>query len=84
MITKIYSVYDNAVQAYLPPMQFRTRGEAIRAVSAALREPDHQFSKHSPDYSLFELGEFDDSNAKYTLHPSPENCGVLTEFRDAA
>lgn len=82
MLYKVFTVYDGAVKAYLPPMLLRTRGEAIRSISEALRAPDHQFSKHSPDFSLFELGEWDDNTGAYNLHPSPEHLGVLTEFRD--
>lgn len=84
MITKLFSIYDNAAKAYLPPIHFRTRGEAIRAVTESLRDPQHQFSKHSPDFALFELGEFDDSSAAFSLLPSPQSLGVLTEFRDQA
>lgn len=78
---KIFTVYDNAVKAYLPPMFLRTRGEAIRAVTEALRDPNHQFAKHSPDYVLFELGEFDDTTGLCDLHSAPESLGVLTEFK---
>lgn len=83
MLHKIFSVYDSKVAAYLPPMLMRTRGEAIRAVTEAIRDPQHQFAKHAPDFVLFELGEWDDNTAEYSLHNAPENLGVLIEFKDA-
>lgn len=83
METKVFSIFDNAVKAYLPPLHFRTRGEAIRSVSSALDDPGHQFSKHSQDYVLFELATFDDNTGMFVPHPAPVSCGVLTEFRRA-
>lgn len=80
MITKIFSVYDNAVEAYLPPIMFPTLGAAIRAITDALADPSHQFTRHPHDYVLFELGEFDDSSAAHNMLLAPRNCGVLAEF----
>lgn len=84
MIYKLYSVRDNAVGAYLPPMLMRSRGEATRAVTEALRDPQHQFSKHSQDFVLFELGEWDDNSGAYCLHDAPFSLGVLVEFKEVA
>ena len=61
MILYIFSVYDSAVGAFLPPFFSRSKMEAIRSFSAACNEKEHQFSKYGRDYALFELGEFEDS-----------------------
>lgn len=67
MICGIFSVFDAAVKAYLPPFFARSKGEAIRSFSDAVNTEGHQFKKHSGDYSLWYLGEFDDSNAGFAV-----------------
>ena len=60
MISMIYSVYDDAAKAFLPPFFVRSKGEAVRSFSSAVGQSDHQFSKFKSDYTLFELGSYDD------------------------
>lgn len=81
MIHKIYSVRDNAVGAYLPPVFFKSKGEVIRSVSDAVNGGDSTFKKHAQDFVLFELGEFDDNTGIFNLHDAPLSVGVLIEFK---
>ena len=84
MLFKVYSVYDQCANAYLQPMFFLTRGQAIRALTEAVNSSDHNFHKYSDQYVLFELGEFDDSNACYSAHSAPVSLGVCSEFRSVS
>jgi hypothetical protein len=77
---KVFSVYDSKVGAYLQPMFFRSKGEAIRAFSSAVADTDHQFHKYASDFTLFELGSWDDLKAKFDLLPTPVSIGVAIEF----
>lgn len=65
MITEIFSVYDSAVNAYLPPFFARSKGEAIRSFTEAASTRDHQFAKHALDYTLMSLGKFDDGSGTF-------------------
>lgn len=67
MRTKYFSVYDKPVGAFLPPFAARTVGEAERMFSTACSDPSHQFAKHSADYTMFYVGEFDDNSGIF--HP---------------
>lgn len=62
MILEVYSVFDDAAKAFLPPFHARSKGEALRNFSAAANDAGHQFNKFSKDYTLFNLGYFDDSS----------------------
>lgn len=77
---KIFSVYDSKVGAYLPPMFLRSKGEALRAFAAAAQSSEHQFCKYASDFTLFELGSFDDEKCKFTLNSTPISLGVAIEF----
>lgn len=81
MITKIFSIYDSKAERHLPPFFMSTKGEAIRAVTDALHDSNHQFCRHSEDYTLFELGEFSDIDAEIRLHEAKVSLGNLLEFK---
>lgn len=61
MILKIFAVRDAAVEAFLQPFFSPSTGAAIRSLQEAVNDPKHEFSKHAKDYSLWELGSFDDA-----------------------
>lgn len=71
MILKVFTVYDSATLAFLPPFFCRSKGEAIRSFTQAVMDEGHQFAKHKSDYALFELGEFDDSSAAIAVSQVP-------------
>lgn len=80
MIINVYSVYDAATHAFLQPMYALSKGAIMRGITQAVNDPGHDFHKYARDYTLFELGTFDDSCAMFNLLPSPKSLGVLVEF----
>jgi len=78
---KIYSIYDTAVGAYLQPFCAQAKGHAVRLFSDSVNDESSMFFKHPDDYTLFELGSWDDDNAKYTLHDTPISIGLAIEFK---
>lgn len=79
MTKKVFSVYDEKAEAFLQPFFVDTNGLAIRSISECLTDPNHMFSKHSSDFSLFLLGEFDDSTGIMTA--DKKSLGSLVEFK---
>jgi hypothetical protein len=68
---QVFSVYDKAINAFVQPFYARTKGEAIRSFTEAANDEKHQFNRHSNDYSLMHLGEFDDNSGAFsTADPS--------------
>nr|WAE43907.1 MAG: nonstructural protein [Microviridae sp.] len=80
MIHKIFAVYDSKVEAYLPPFFMAARGQAIRAFVDSATDSSTQLGKHPTDFTLFELGEYDDSNARFTIHLTPISLGIASEL----
>lgn len=60
MKTNVYGVFDSKANAYLQPFFANTDGLATRSFIGALTDENHAFCKHSADYTLFRLGDFDD------------------------
>jgi hypothetical protein len=84
MLLKVFSVYDSKVGAYLPPIYLRSKGEAIRSLTTALADSSHQFAKYPEDYTLFDLGEWDDATASFHMLPTPVSVGKAIEFMAVA
>lgn len=80
MIHKVFSVYDSAAKAYLPPFNAPGRGVAFRAFQDAVLNPESMFNKHPADYCLYELGTFDDSLGTYVLSTSAERVVQAREL----
>ncbi|AXH73253.1 MAG: nonstructural protein [Microviridae sp.] len=68
MIYEVFSVYDKAVSAFLPPFQCRSKGEAIRSFTEAVNDPNKSFGKYATDYSLMGLGTWDDNSGMFLSH----------------
>lgn len=81
MKSKIFCVYDSKVEAYLNPFYMATKGQAIRAITDTLADDNHQFSRHPEDFTLFELGEYDDSTGCMVMHDSKISLGNMLEFK---
>lgn len=75
MIMFGFSVHDKAVGAFLPLFFARSKGEAIRSFSSALKDEKHQFRSSPGDYCLYKICEFDD-NSGIVTSDTPER--VLT------
>jgi len=59
----LFTIFDEKAEVFLPPFFSPTIGIATRAFADTINSHDHQFSKHPSDYTLFQLGFFDDHDA---------------------
>ncbi len=79
----VFAVFDAAIEAFLTPMFFETKGAAIRAFSDACNAEEHDFSRHADDYTLFHIGMFDPSKGLLTALGTPDSLGVALQFIEA-
>lgn len=84
MILNVFSVFDAKMRAFLRPFFETNRGTAIRAFVDAGKDPEHAFSQHAEDFSLFHLGEFDQESGEFNLLPAPEPLGNVLQLRPPA
>ena len=80
MILKMFTIYDQKARAYLPLFFLPMAAQAQRTFADTVNSSDHQFGKHPEDYTLIEIGEFDDSSAAINPHPVPETIGTGIQF----
>ena len=81
MIYKMFTVYDTAAKAYLPPFILPHTGQAVRMFTECCNSKTHQFGKFPADYTLFLIARFDDSTANLDLH-TPEKIHNGLEVLD--
>lgn len=79
-VVKVFSVYDSKAQAYLQPFHCINAAVASRMIADACQEPNHNFNRHAADYTLFELGDFDDLTGTFSNHATAINLGNLITF----
>lgn len=80
-MTKYYAVYDSKVGAYEQPFPMRTKGEALRSWVDVVNDEKTKFNKHPEDFTLMELGEYDDEKGHFINSPTgPVSIGVALEF----
>ncbi len=81
MIQLIFAVHDVKAEAYLPPFFLHTAGMAKRVFQDCVNDENHQWGRNPHDYTLFQLGAFNDSNASITLENAPKSLGNGLEYR---
>lgn len=81
MKLKIYSVYDSKAKAYNSPFYLRNSGEATRGFSDVVNDGKSQISKYPEDYTLFELGEFDDEMGSIAMYDAKITLGGALQFK---
>jgi hypothetical protein len=72
MKLKIFSIFDTAAQAYNSPFFMHNKAMAIRVFDGNVNTTEeNNIAKYPEQFSLFELGEFDDSNGSIQLNDQP-------------
>ena len=80
MITLRFAIWDSAAQAYKPPFYVVSKGIALRAFSDLVNSEGNDISRYPRDFTLFELGTFDDQTGKSVDLPTPKSMGLAQEY----
>jgi len=77
----VFSLYDSKVQAFCQPFQMRTKGEALRSFEEVANDAATSVAKYPEDYTLMELGEYDESTGQFSNHIAPINLGLASTVK---
>lgn len=80
-MNKLYTVYDSKVEAYMKPFFLRNKGEALRSWIEICNDPQSQMFKYPSDFTLFEIGEFDENTGKVTPHKTPTSVAMAIDVK---
>ena len=80
MINNIYAVFDVKAGAYLQPFFMQNNALAIRSFSGACKDTSTMFNAYPEDYTLFQLGSFDDCVCRFTNNDAPIPLGKALDY----
>jgi len=82
---KMFSVFDTKSGIFFQPFFFRTIPEAIRSFTdEANSDPEKSMiAKHSTDYALYSLGDFDDTTGDFSPSVS-ELCTAISVKKEVS
>lgn len=81
---KIFSVFDCKASAYLQPFFSPTAGTAVRALEKIANEDGHEFNVNGADYTLFEIGMWDEIRGFVHQLEAPVNLGTALSMQKVA
>lgn len=81
---KVYTVYDSAVQAYDKPFVLRNKGEALRSWQEVANNKETMICKRPSEFTLFEIGEWDDLTGVISLYETKMSLGLAADFQKAS
>lgn len=80
MILKVFSVRDDKAKSYLQPFFMINEEVAIRAIQNTLTDESHQFAQHPHDFSLYDLGAYDDQTGMFEVNKAPEYVAHIVDL----
>lgn len=84
MILKMFAVFDQKALAFMPPFSTPRTEQAVRSFTECANDAGHAFSRSPGDYTLYELGTFNDETAIITVLPQPLCIGTAVNFKKGA
>lgn len=76
---KVFTVYDSKAEYYMQPFLFQNIGEAIRAFADTATDPSTTIGRHPGDFTLFQIGTWDNATAIFTSLDANVNLGCAIE-----
>ena len=80
MIHKIFTVYDSKAELFMQPFFMPTTGQALRSFEDTCNDPSTLFAKHPADFTLFEIGSYEDITCAIHINDSKVNLGTALEY----
>lgn len=76
---KMYSPFDSKLGVWMNPMFFMHAGQAERMWSELCNDGSTLPGKHPSDFTLFQVGEFDEETGRVSpVHPPVQLCTGLS------
>lgn len=74
----IFAIYDKKLGSYSIPFFSLTPGAASRSFLDACRDPRTDLAKHPEDFSLHQIGTYDQDSGACTAMPPEHVCNALS------
>ena len=71
---RLYSIYDSKAEQFSPPQVYHNDLLALRAFEGIVNDDKMFIKKYPEDFSLYYVGNLDDSDGHYYVENSDESC----------
>lgn len=78
---KIFIVHDSKALCYGNPMVLKSPGEAVRSFTEVANDPSTVIGKNPEDFTLFEIGEYDERLGDILVYEVKKSLGLALDFR---
>lgn len=80
MVLQVFAVFDSKAGAFLQPFFSVNVATATREFASAAQSEGHAFHRHSGDYELFLLGEWDQYEGFVKMFESKQSLGLASMY----
>jgi len=77
----LFVVYDSKAELYNFPFQMQTKGQAIRGFTDLANDVNTTIGQHPEDFTLFQIGEYEDTKGEFTILDAKQSIGTALEFK---
>jgi len=78
---RIYCIYDSKAEVYSKsPFVCPSRPDAIRGFESECNSKDSTFNKYPADFTLFEIGSWDERTGTIDLYGAKISVGLALDF----
>nr|QJB19242.1 MAG: nonstructural protein [Microvirus sp.] len=84
MKLKVFSIYDAKMGTYQQPFCAQTIGQATRLFDDLVNDQNTGPNKHPEDYTLFEIGSFEDEKGYFESMNTPHSLCLALELHRAS
>lgn len=81
-MVKVFSVYDAKANCYMQPFFALTKGLGTRVFAEWADDENHPCGKWPDDFTLFEIGEWDDQQGVLINHAANISLGTALEYKN--
>lgn len=82
MKEKAFTIFDSKSEIYARPMYAATTEAGQRLFHSAVNQEGSQYGKYGGDYTLFEIGEWNDNKGEIVMHKAHQNLGTALTYLD--
>lgn len=79
-ILKAFSILDAKASAYGRPMFFPTDAMVVRSLADAVSDTKSDLCRHAADFSMYEVGSFDEASGQLTPLQAPKYLAKCLDF----
>lgn len=81
MNVKVFSIFDSKLGSYGAPYFALATGGAIRQFMDVVNDNQSLISRYPADFTLFEVGKWDDKEGRFENLEVKENLGNAVQFK---